>query len=160
MKNIIHILVISLLALSCTSNTILKKPKDLIPKDEMVAVLTDILTATSAHRIKNKNLKRNVNYFPLVFEKYHIDSTRFKNSNFYYTSKIDEYDAILKEVKERLTAQKKKVDSIRKIEDSISKVKKYESKLNKSNSIKSKQQRELDSIKKIKEAEREDDIDD
>ncbi|MCF6182287.1 DUF4296 domain-containing protein [Lutibacter sp.] len=149
MKNIIYIIVISLIVASCTSNTILKKPKDLIPKNEMVAIITDMLTATSGHRIKNKNLKRNVNYFPLIFEKYHIDSTRFKNSNFYYTSKIDEYDVILKEVKARLTIQKKLVDSIRKAEDSISKVKKYEAAQKKIKDMKSKQKRFLDSIKKI-----------
>jgi len=139
MKKIGYIIIISILVASCTSNTILKKPKDLIPKDEMVAIITDMLIANSAHRIKNKNLMRNVNYFPLIFEKYHIDSTRFKSSNFYYTSQIDEYDVILKEVKARLSDQKKIVDSIRKIEDSISKAKKLESNLKKANAIKSKQ---------------------
>lgn len=142
MKKIVYIFVLSVLAVSCTSNTILKKPKDLIPKDEMVNIITDMLIASSAQQIKNKDLMRNVNYFPLVFEKYHIDSTRFKSSNFYYTSQIDEYDVILKEVKERLSAQKKIVDSIRKVEDSISKIKKV-------NSISPKRKMKLDSIKKI-----------
>jgi len=149
MKKIIYIVVLSILAVSCNSNTILKKPKDLIPKDEMVNILTDMLIATSAHRLKNKGLMRNINYFPLVFEKYQIDSTRFQTSNFYYTSKIDDYDAILKEVKARLTAQKKVVDSIRKVEDSIKKVKKYQSNLKKVKSINSERIIKLDSIKKI-----------
>ncbi len=149
MKNRFYILILSVLIASCTSNTILKKPKDLIPKDEMVAILTDMHIATSAYRFKNKNLKRNVNYFPLIYKKYHIDSTRFRKSNFYYTSKIDEYDAILKKVKIRLTAQKKRVDSLMKIEDSIKKVKKFEASKKKRKGIHSKQQRELDSIKKI-----------
>jgi hypothetical protein len=148
MKKITYIAILSVLVISCTSNTILKKPKDLIPKDEMVNIITDMLIASSAQQIKNKELMRNVNYFPLIFEKYHIDSTRFKSSNFYYTSQIDEYDIILKEVKERLATQKKIVDSIRKVEDSISKVKNYESKLKKVNSISSKRKIKLDSIKK------------
>jgi hypothetical protein len=148
MKKITYIAILSVLVISCTSNTILKKPKDLIPKDEMVNIITDMLIASSAQQIKNKELMRNVNYFPLIFEKYHIDSTRFKSSNFYYTSQIDEYDIILKEVKERLATQKKIVDSIRKVEDSISKAKNYESKLKKVNSISSKRKIKLDSIKK------------
>ncbi|MDX1829701.1 MAG: DUF4296 domain-containing protein [Lutibacter sp.] len=148
MKKIIYIAVLSVLVISCTSNTILKKPKDLIPKDEMVNIITDMLIASSAQQIKNKELMRNVNYFPLIFEKYHIDSTRFKSSNFYYTSQIDEYDVILKEVKERLSAQKKIVDSIRKVEDSISRAKKIKPSVKKVNSTEPKRKIKLDSIKK------------
>jgi hypothetical protein len=160
MKYILYIFTISLLVSSCTSNTIFKKPKDLIPKDEMVDIITDMTLASSAYRIKNKKLKRNVNYFPLIYKKYHIDSTRFKESNFYYTSKIDEYDEILKRVKAKLTFQKKLADSIRKVEDSINKVKKQEIAQKKLKNIKTKQQRELDSIKKLKNAKIIDDIDD
>jgi len=148
MKKIIYIAILSVLVISCTSNTILKKPKDLIPKDEMVSIITDMLIASSAQQIKNKDLKRNVNYFPLIFEKYHIDSTRFKSSNFYYTSQIDEYDIILKEVKERLSAQKKIVDSIRKVEDSISRAKNIKPSFKKINSINPKRKIKLDSKKK------------
>jgi hypothetical protein len=149
MKNLIYIIVLSILVISCNSNTILKKPKDLIPKEEMVSIITDMLLANGAYRIKNKGLMRNINYFPLVFEKYHIDSARFQTSNFYYTSKIDEYDDILKEVKARLTAQKKEVDSIRKVEDSIKKVKRFESNLKKVKNISSEQKNKLDTLKRI-----------
>jgi hypothetical protein len=69
MKYILYIFTISLLVSSCTSNTIFKKPKDLIPKDEMVDIITDMTLASSAYRIKNKKLKRNVNYFPLIYKK-------------------------------------------------------------------------------------------
>ena len=146
MKNRFYILILSVLITSCTSNTILKKPKDLIPKDEMVSIITDMLIANSAFRIKNINLNRNINYFPLIMEKYNVDSTRFKSSNYYYTSKIDEYDVIIKEVKARLTYQKKIVDSIRKISDSIVRVKKLKTSKKKLKDINSKQQRELDSM--------------
>jgi len=146
MKKFIYIVITSILVLGCTSNTIFKKPNDLIPKNQMVDIITDMLLASGANHIKNINLERNVNYFPLIFEKYHIDSTRFKESNFYYTSTIDEYDEILKQVKSRLSTQKKELDSIRKIEDSIREVKKHEANLKKINFIKSKQKKELDSI--------------
>ncbi|REE83750.1 uncharacterized protein DUF4296 [Lutibacter oceani] len=133
MNKFIYIVLISFLLLNCTSNTILKKPDNLIPKDQMVDLLTDLFIAMNAQTTKNIDLKRNVNYFPLVFEKYKIDSTQFKESNYYYTSKVDDYDDILNEVQVRLETlnevykkEKKLKDSIetvtKKIEDSIKRV--------------------------------------
>lgn len=105
--------------MACTSNTIIKKPENLIPKNQMVDLLTDMLIAAGAENIKNIDLERNVNYFPLVFEKYGIDSTRFKESNHYYTSQIDDYEKILKKVDERLKAMKEKLDNEIKLQDSL-----------------------------------------
>ena len=102
MNKIIVIFFLSLFFASCTSNTILKKPKNLIPKDQMVDLITDLFIANDAKAIKNENLERKVNYSPLIYEKYQIDSSRFKESNLYYTSKIDDYNDILNEVDKRL----------------------------------------------------------
>lgn len=85
----------------------------------MVDLLTDMLIASGAENIKNENLERNVNYFPLVFEKYGIDSTQFKESNYYYTSRIDDYEKILKKVDERLKSIKKELDEKIKLQDSL-----------------------------------------
>lgn len=85
----------------------------------MVDLLTDLLIASGAENIKNNNLERNLNYYPLVFEKYGIDSMRFKESNYYYTSRIDDYEKILKKVDERLKAMKKKLDDEIKLQDSL-----------------------------------------
>lgn len=113
------LIILLLFLVSCTSNTIYKKPKNLIPKDTMVDLLTDMMIATSSKYIKNKNLQTKVEYMALVYDKYKIDSTRFKESNIYYTSKIDEYEEIHKQVKtnlekrlEKLKKQQKKQDSI------------------------------------------------
>lgn len=119
MNKVFYIAIVSFLVVNCTSNTIIKKPDNLISKDQMVDLITDLAIATSAEHVKNLNLERNVNYFPQVFEKYHIDSTRFKESNYYYTSKIDEYDEILKKVEARLKALKKEFDTKRKLRDSL-----------------------------------------
>lgn len=105
--------------MACTSNTIIKKPDNLIPKNQMEDLITDMLIAAGAENIKNVDLERNVNYFPLVFEKYGIDSTRFKESNYYYTSQIDDYEKILKKVNERLKALKEKLDNEIKLQDSL-----------------------------------------
>ena len=99
---------------SCTSNTILEKPKDLIPHEKMVHLLTDVALANAAENIRNIDEERNINYFTLIYNKYKIDSAQFKRSSFYYSSKIDDYNAMLKEVEIRLT---KKLDSLRKARD-------------------------------------------
>lgn len=105
---------------SCTSNTIFKKPDNLISEDQMVDLLTDLFLAINAENTKNLDLKRQVNYYPLIFEKYNIDSTQFKESNYYYTSRVDDYDAILLKVEERLKALNTKFDDLKRTEDSIS----------------------------------------
>jgi hypothetical protein len=113
---------------SCTSNTILEKPKDLIPKDSMSILMEEMMIASSSKFIKNKFQESDVNYMALVYEKFKIDSVRFQKSNLYYTSKIDEYQKILEtatnslEAKKELFAkQKTRLDSIRK--DAIKKIK-------------------------------------
>ena len=105
--------------MACTSNTIIKKPDNLIPKNQMEDLITDMLIAAGSENIKNINLERNVNYFPLIFEKYGIDSTRFKESNYYYTSQIDDYEKILRKVDVRLKALKEKLDNEIKLQDSL-----------------------------------------
>lgn len=119
MKKISYLLFLSLFFIGCTSNTIMKKPDHLIPKNQMVDLLADMLIASGAENIKNNNLQRNVSYYPLVFEKYGIDSTRFKESNYYYTSRIDDYEEILKKVDERLNELKKVYDNEIKLMDSL-----------------------------------------
>ena len=119
MNKVFYILFLSIFFGACTSNTIIKKPKDLIPKKQMVDLLTDLFLANGGDNIKNINLQRNINYFPLVFEKHQIDTTRFKESNYYYTSTIDGYDEILGDVDKRLKALKKQYDDENKLKDSL-----------------------------------------
>jgi len=123
MNKFFYIIILSAFFGACTSNTILKKPKNLIPKEEMVDLLTDIFIANGAMSVKNTNLQRNVNYFPFVFEKHKIDTTRFKESNYYYTSRIDDYDEILGKVDKRLKALKHQYENELKIRDSIKRTK-------------------------------------
>lgn len=123
MNKFFIIVILSVFLGACTSNTIIKKPKNLIPKEQMVDLLTDIFLANGGDNIKNINLERNVNYFPLVFEKHQIDTIRFKESNYYYTSRIDDYDEILGNVDKRLKALKNQYDDEIKIVDSLSRVK-------------------------------------
>jgi len=121
MNKIFYILFFSFFFMNCTSNTIIKKPDNLISKELMVDLLTDMYLANGATNIKSIQLERNPNYFPLVYQKYQIDSTRFKESNFYYTSRIDDYDNILNKVDLRLKGLRKKYEDEKEVQDSIKK---------------------------------------
>ena len=124
MNKFIYILILTVFFGACTSNTIIKKPENLIPKEQMVDLLTDIFIANGGDNIKNLNLQRSTNYFPFVFEKYQIDTIRFRESNYYYTSRIDDYDEILEKVDKRLKALKEQYDTEIKLMDSLELAKK------------------------------------
>ena len=148
MNKFIYILILSVFFGACTSNTIIKKPENLIPKEQMVDLLTDIFIANGGDNIKNINLQRSTNYFPFVFEKYKIDSTRFRGSNYYYTSRIDDYDEILEKVDKRLKALKEQYDNEIKLADSIARVRKDSIKTSK-NAI-FRESKKIDSLKKAR----------
>jgi len=114
--------------LSCTSNTILEKPKDLIQKDSMTLLIEEMMIASSSKFIKNKFQETEINYMTLLYERFKIDSSRFQTSNLYYMSKVDIYQKILEQATKNLEAKKEiyaskktKLDSLRK--DSIKKIK-------------------------------------
>lgn len=101
MNQFIYISII-LLVFSCNSKTKFKEPEDLISKEKMIDLLVDLHLGVAAQNIKNKNLERDKNYLAFVFEKYHIDSTRFAVSNTYYMSNIEEYEDMFEEVQKQI----------------------------------------------------------
>jgi len=102
MKQTIYIFFIFFILVSCTSRTIYKKPENLIGKDKMINIWTDLYISMGAKSIKTKKLEKDKNYIPLVLEKYKIDSIQFSKSNIYYTSRIEEYEEMFEEVQKRL----------------------------------------------------------
>lgn len=102
MKLTIYILFIFFTLASCTSRTIYKKPENLIGREKMINIWTDLYIAIGAKSIKTKKLEKDKNYIPLVLEKYKIDSIQFSKSNIYYTSRIEEYEEMFEEVQKRL----------------------------------------------------------
>jgi hypothetical protein len=118
MKNISYLLIFVFLV-SCTSNTIFEKPKDLIPKDTMSLLIQEMMIASSAKHVKNKNFERKIEYMSLVYDQFKIDSTRFQTSNLYYMSKIDVYQEIFVNAKVRLEKQKAFYEEINNKKDSI-----------------------------------------
>lgn len=122
MIQFIRFTLLFLLVISCTSNTIYKKPANLISEEQMVDLIFDIQLANGARNIKNKDGKRLIEYMPLVYEKYGIDSAQFAQSNFYYSTKIDDYTKLLKKVQTRLAKMEKEYDAKVQLNDSLNKV--------------------------------------
>ena len=113
------ILLVLVLLVSCTSNTIFEKPKDLIPRDTMVILIQEMMIASSAKFVNNINSERDIHYMAFVYEKYKIDSSRFNRSNTYYISTIDEYIKLFREVKDSLENKSNSFKRLKKRKDSI-----------------------------------------
>lgn len=113
------ILLVLALLVSCTSNTIFEKPKDLIPRDTMVILIQEMMIASSAKFVNNINSERDIHYMAFVYEKYKIDSSRFNRSNTYYISTIDEYVKLFREVKDSLEKKSNSFKRLKKRKDSI-----------------------------------------
>ncbi len=76
----------------------------------MIEIWKDIYIARGARHIKTKELRKNINYIPLVFKKHQIDSLQFSESNLYYTSRIDDYEKMFLEVEKQLKEQQEIYD--------------------------------------------------
>jgi hypothetical protein len=126
MKRILITLLIPLIVFSCNNIDKPKKPDNLISKDRMVDIITDISLLKAAKGI-NKGLleERSINPQNYIYNKYDIDSIVFAESNNYYAYDVKEYEEIYLTVKKRLEAlkteytadrenEKKELDSIRK----------------------------------------------
>ena len=118
MKRIFYIIFLLLFLGSCTSRTIYKKPENLIGKEQMIQIWTDIYIATAARSQKTISLEKDKNYIPMVLKNHNIDSIQFSDSNLYYTSRIDEYEKMFEEVQKRLKEIKEPYDPETKL-DSI-----------------------------------------
>ena len=124
---ILHFLAFLLILQSCNNNAY-EAPVDLIPEDQMVEILSDLMILNSAQGANKKILEdRLKNPLGYVFKKYNIDSTQFENSNAYYARNIDQYSLIYQRVKEKLDAKKqriqKRIETQNKVADSLRKLK-------------------------------------
>lgn len=114
MKALTFFFLLLLLVSGCQDVQKTPKPENLIPKDKMVDVITEISLLHGA-RSYNKNLleEKGVDPTRYIYEKYNIDSLQFARSNDYYAEHVKEYQDIYSEVKERLESLKVEYDSIR-----------------------------------------------
>lgn len=120
MKRVIGIL---LILVSCQSVEKAPAPDQLIPKDKMVAILTDIAFVKGAKGAYKKRIEeKKVNLETYVFQKHGIDSATFAQNNKWYANELEEYQELFSQVKENLSKEKTKYQKLKKAEDSIKKI--------------------------------------
>lgn len=101
------------IAVSCQTVQEQQAPENLIPKETMTQILTDLYISNAARSINNKVIKEyQIKLDSLLYEKYEIDSLHFAESNAYYSANIKEYTQLMKVVEERLLVLKTEKDSI------------------------------------------------
>lgn len=129
-KRILYIAILFVL-FACQSVDQPKVPENLIERQKMINILTDIAfvkAAKSAH--KKVFEKENIDPEAYILQKYDIDSLTFTENSNWYVSQLKEYDEIFRKVKDTLKYRKdlvervkKEKDSLQKIHDSIQKLK-------------------------------------
>lgn len=104
--------------MSCQDIERKPKPDDLIAEDKMVDVLVDISLFHGARSYNKALLKeKGIQPYNYLWEKYKIDSTRFLESNNYYSDHPKQYEKIYEQVKIKLESLQVKYDSLREIEE-------------------------------------------
>ncbi len=118
---------ILVLLFSCQNVKKPEKPENLIPKEKMVNILSDLYISNAARNVNNKRIiKAGIQLDSLIYTKFEIDSLQFVESNAFYSSNLKVYGEMLTQVQEKLKFLQKEKDSLYKIakrEDSIQKAK-------------------------------------
>ena len=109
--------------LGCNEQTI-EKPENLISKDQMIEIIYDLAIINAARKTNPARLAdRNIEPMPFIYEKHGIDSVQFVQSDIYYASIPNEYEAIYKIVEARLESEKSIYEKEKvRVSDSVRKV--------------------------------------
>lgn len=126
MKNLLLLILLSFMGMSCNRLDKPRKPDNLLSESQMVNIITDISLITAAKGVQKKVIEaEQINLEEFVFQKHNVDSVQFAESNNYYAYDVKTYENIYQRVNQRLENQKQeyleierknleKKDSIRK----------------------------------------------
>lgn len=128
MQNKWQYLLVAILLFSC-GEQVLQPPEKLIPKETMIAMLTE-LTVINAAKTTNVAILRKNEIEPMtyLFEKYEVDSLQFVMSDRYYASLPLEYEDIHVQVQKRIEKQAEEIIVVKKVNDSLKLAKSKEKK--------------------------------
>ncbi len=99
---------IALTIVSCKDEAV-EKPKNLVERSKMVDIIYD-LSILEAARTQTAGVQNYPKSTEFIKNKYKIDSLTFAKSTQYYASDIKEYKKMYNEVKERLAAERVKLN--------------------------------------------------
>ncbi len=117
MKKPGYLFILILLLSSCYNThdgNKIPNPNELIDRDKLVLVITDMEIAESTIREKH-NLGQEIDglqeeYYLAIFEKHEITKEQFDNSMVYYKQDLDELNDIYEEVITRLSVMESEVE--------------------------------------------------
>lgn|SRR5690606_32756624 len=110
---LVFTILIALFLLSCQDIEKMEKPKDLIGKQKMVEVLTDLSLLNSAKNY-NKRFLEETGFKPgeFFYQKHNIDSLRLARSTRYYARNYNEFEAIYRQVQKNLEKLRDSLEQI------------------------------------------------
>lgn len=144
MKKIIMIVSVLILAIGCKKELV-KQPERLVDRDKMIDIMYD-LSLLEAIKYQNPLSldSSDTNPTRFILKKYKVDSLQFVKSNMYYAADYNDYKDMFDQINERLEKNKKKIDSLIKVENKKKKALEKKNKAIKKDSIKFKE-----SLKKV-----------
>lgn len=106
------IILIGLLAGLFACNQV-EKPEQLLPREQMVNMLADVLIYQSMHSYNYNRDTLVIYHTPLqVLEKYGVDSLSFRANIDYYRKDLNEYSELFKEVQQHIQKEIDKVNEL------------------------------------------------
>ncbi|MEC4004056.1 DUF4296 domain-containing protein [Flavobacterium sp. SUN052] len=118
MKKLILLFIAIAFVTSSCKNDAAEKPKNLIERDKMVAIIYD-LAILDASRTQTSGTQTYPKATEFLKKKYKVDSLTFAKSTQYYASDLKEYKKMYDEVKERLTAQNTKLNGGKPVKENL-----------------------------------------
>ena len=122
-KRLILFLLFMTFTLSCSNVQERKEPDNLLSKDKMIEIYTDMIFLDAAQRsspdeFKTYELKPSEH----IFNKYKIDSTTLNENITYYNLDFEANAEIYEKVKQNITKRSEAIDSISKLRDSLKRI--------------------------------------
>lgn len=110
---------------SCQSVDEVEKPKVLLSKSEMKALVYDMVLLDAASGSNEKRLEElDIDMLEFLSKKYKIDSSDLQQNMLYYNMSFDDNYEIYEKVKDSIEKLEKVYDSISKIRDSLKRIEK------------------------------------
>lgn len=120
------LVVLVVMMIACQSVEKVEKPENLLNKEQMVNVLTDIAILKAATDVNKNRLNKNIEKsFQYIKTKYGIDSLTLAKNLEYYNFKFNQNLEIYEKVEEKLKTKNTKIDSMQTYLDSIDKSKNH-----------------------------------
>lgn len=117
MKNIIVIVLVLFLSVSCKKDVV-KEPAKLIEKEKMIDIMYD-LSLLEAMRYQKPLSLDSIDNDPtrFILKKYKVDSLQFAQNNMYYASDYDSYKDMFDAVNKKIAVNQRASDSLAKIDE-------------------------------------------